>query len=120
VAKRRTWNGRSGSAAPTNKNYDLTIISHVEPFDLGNFAKPDYYWGYQSAKFNELFNQIKNAARPRPRPPAGRCAKLLADDAVHAFLYQPQWVTVANKNLRAVEGHAGVRERPLGPVLVLR
>ena len=35
-------------------NYDLTIISHVEPFDLGNFAKPDYYWNYQSPKFNDL------------------------------------------------------------------
>jgi len=22
-----------------SKNYDLTIISHVEPFDLGNFAR---------------------------------------------------------------------------------
>ena len=32
----------------TNKNYDLTIISHVEPFDLGNYAKPGYYWGYES------------------------------------------------------------------------
>ena len=28
-----------------NKNYDLTLISHVEPFDLANFAKPDYDWG---------------------------------------------------------------------------
>ena len=51
-----------------NKNYDLTLISHVEPFDLANFAKPDYYWGYQSAKFNDLFNQIKNAARPKTAP----------------------------------------------------
>ncbi|MBY0408968.1 MAG: ABC transporter substrate-binding protein, partial [Burkholderiaceae bacterium] len=50
-----------------NKNYDLTIVSHVEPFDLGNFAKPDYYWGYQSPKFNDLFNQIKNTARPADR-----------------------------------------------------
>src|SRR5690606_19365465 len=25
-------------------NYDLTIISHVEPFDLANFTKPEYYW----------------------------------------------------------------------------
>ena len=58
-----------------NKNYDLTLISHVEPFDLANFAKPDYYWGYQSAKFNDLFNQIKNAPRPQDR------ARLLGDAA---------------------------------------
>ena len=86
-----------------NKNYDLTLISHVEPFDLGNFAKPDYYWGYQSAKFNDLFNQIKNAARPQDRARLlGDAQKLLADDAVHAFLYQPQWITVANKNLKGL------------------
>ena len=86
-----------------NKNYDLTLISHVEPFDLANFAKPDYYWGYQSAKFNDLFNQIKNAARPQDRARLlGDAQKLLADDAVHAFLYQPQWITVANKNLKGL------------------
>ncbi len=86
-----------------NKNYDLTLISHVEPFDLANFAKPDYYWGYQSAKFNDLFNQIKNAPRPQDRARLlGDAQKLLADDAVHAFLYQPQWITVANKNLKGL------------------
>ena len=86
-----------------NKNYDLTLISHVEPFDLANFAKPDYYWGYQSAKFNDLFNQIKNAARPADRAKLlGDAQRLLAEEAVHGFLYQPQWVTVANKNLKGL------------------
>lgn len=85
------------------KNYDLTLISHVEPFDLGNFAKPDYYWGYQSAQFNALYAQIQNAARPADRARLlGDAQRLLAQDAVHAFLYQPQWVTVANKNLRGL------------------
>ncbi len=32
----------------------------------------------------------------------GEAQKLLADDAVHAFLYQPQWITVANKNLKGL------------------
>jgi peptide/nickel transport system substrate-binding protein len=84
-------------------NYDLTIISHVEPFDLGNFAKPDYYWGYQSAKFNELYDKIKTAQRPADRNKLlGDAQRLLAEDCVHAFLYQPQWVTVANKNLKGL------------------
>ena len=86
-----------------SKNYDLTLISHVEPFDLGNYAKPDYYWGYQSAPFNALYEKIKNAARPTDRARLlGEAQRLLAEDAVHAFLYQPQWVTVANKNLRGL------------------
>ncbi|WP_313759913.1 ABC transporter substrate-binding protein [Diaphorobacter nitroreducens] len=86
-----------------NKNYDLTLISHVEPFDLGNFAKPDYYWGYHSEQFDALYEKIQNAARPADRARLlGDAQRLLAEDAVHAFLYQPQWVTVAHKQLRGL------------------
>lgn len=86
-----------------SKNYDLTLISHVEPFDLGNFTKPDYYWGYQSPQFNALFEKIQNAARPADRARLlGDAQRLLAEDSVHAFLYQAQWVTVAAKNLRGL------------------
>ena len=86
-----------------NKQYDLTMISHVEPFDLANFTKPDYYWGYKSEKFNALFDQIKNTPRPADRARLlGDAQRLLAEDSVHHFLYQPQWVTVANKNLRGL------------------
>ena len=85
------------------KNYDLTIISHVEPFDLGNFAKPDYYWNYQSTKFNDLYNQYKTSPRQADRVKlGGDIQRLIAEDSVHAFLYQPQWITVANKNLRGL------------------
>ena len=86
-----------------NKNYDMTIISHVEPFDLGNFAKPDYYWNYQSPKFNDLYDKIKTAQRPADRAKLlGEAQRLIAEDSVHAFLYQPQWVTVANKNVKGL------------------
>ena len=86
-----------------NKNYDMTIISHVEPFDLGNFAKSDYYWGYQSPKFNELYDRYKRTANPQERTRLlADLQRLLAEDAAHAFLYQPQWVTVANRNLKGL------------------
>ena len=91
------------SGTYTNKNYDLTLISHVEPFDLGNFAKPDYYWGYKSEQFNQLYDKIKNTPRPADRARLlGEAQRLLAEDSVHAFLYQPQWVTVASKGLRGL------------------
>ena len=91
------------SGTYTNKNYDLTLISHVEPFDLGNFAKPGYYWGYESPKFNELFEKIQNAPRVADRAKLlGEAQRLIANDSVHAFLYQPQWITVANRNLKGL------------------
>jgi peptide/nickel transport system substrate-binding protein len=86
-----------------NKNYDMTIISHVEPFDLGNFAKPDYYWNYQSPKFNDLYNKYKLTANAKDRArQLADLQRLLAEDSVHAFLYQNQWVTVANKNIKGL------------------
>ena len=91
------------SGTYTNKNYDLTIISHVEPFDLGNFAKKDYYWGYDSAAFNTLFDKIKNSPRTADRAKLlGEAQRMLANESVHAFLYQPQWITLANKNLKGL------------------
>jgi peptide/nickel transport system substrate-binding protein len=86
-----------------NKNYDLTIISHVEPFDLGNYAKSGYYWGYESAKFSELFDKIQNSPRASDRAKLlGDAQRMLANEAVHGFLYQPQWISVGNKNLKGL------------------
>ncbi len=91
------------SGTYNNKNYDLTIISHVEPFDLGNFAKKDYYWGYDSAAFNTLFDKMKNSPRPADRAKLlGDVQRMLANESVHAFLYQPQWITLANKNIKGL------------------
>jgi peptide/nickel transport system substrate-binding protein len=84
-------------------NYDLTIVSHVEPFDLVNFTKPDYYWGYHSAKFDDLYTKYKTSPREADRKKLiGEIQQLLAQDCVMEWLYQPQWVTVANKNVRGL------------------
>ncbi|EJE51848.1 ABC-type dipeptide transport system, periplasmic component [Acidovorax sp. CF316] len=85
------------------KNYDLTLILHVEPFDLVNYTKPEYYWGYQSAKFNEIFEKTKSSLRTADRQRyLGDAQRLLAEDAVHTYLYQPQFITVAARNLRGL------------------
>src|SRR5512139_2171972 len=52
-------------------NFDLTIVSHVEPFDLVKLTEPDYYLGYKSEAFNALYNQI------RATPAEAERAKLL-------------------------------------------
>ena len=91
------------SGTYTNKNYDLTIISHVEPFDLGNYAKAGYYWGYESPKFNELFDKIQNSPRPADRAKLlGDAQRMLANEPANGFLYQPQWITVARKGLKGL------------------
>ena len=86
-----------------NKDYDLSIVSHVEPFDLGNYAKSDYYWGYQSKAFDTLFDKIKTTANTAERNKLlGDAQKMLATDAANGFLYQPQFPTVAKKNVKGI------------------
>ncbi|MBU1359120.1 MAG: ABC transporter substrate-binding protein [Gammaproteobacteria bacterium] len=86
-----------------NKDYDLSIVSHVEPFDLGNYAKPDYYWGYQSKEFDTLFDKIKSTASATERDKLlGDAQRLLANDAANGFLFQPQFPTVAKKGVKGL------------------
>ncbi|RRD64638.1 ABC transporter substrate-binding protein [Comamonadaceae bacterium OH2310_COT-174] len=83
--------------------FDLTLISHVEPLDLGNYANPDYYWGYDSQAFRDIWEQTRSATQPAERARLlGQAQRLLAEDCVNAFLYQPQWVTVAHKDIRGL------------------
>ncbi len=85
------------------KDYDLTIISHVEPFDFGNFAKPDYYWNYRSPAFDALYARMLQTGNEQER--AGLLAqaqRLVAEEAVAVYLYQPQWITVANSKLQGL------------------
>ena len=85
------------------KAYDLTLISHVEPLDFGNFARPNYYWGYESAEFNALWARVQATIQPEERNRLMAEAQILvARDAVAAYLYQPTWITVANARLKGL------------------
>jgi peptide/nickel transport system substrate-binding protein len=85
------------------KAYDLTVIAHVEPLDFGNFARPNYYWGYESARFNELWGRIQTTVKQDERNRLMADAqRLVAEEAVAAYLYQPTWITVANARVKGL------------------
>ena len=85
------------------KAYDLTVIAHVEPLDFGNFARPGYYWGYESDAFNALWAKVQATpdADKRSRLMAD-AQRLVAEDAVAAYLYQPTWITVAKAGVEGL------------------
>ncbi len=85
------------------KAYDLTVIAHVEPLDFGNFARPNYYWNYESAEFNDLWKQVNATIKPDERNQLmAQAQKLVAEQAVAAYLYQPTWITVANARVKGL------------------
>lgn len=85
------------------KAYDLTIVSHVEPLDFGNFARPNYYWGYESQAFNELWAKINATVDAGQRNKLMADAqKMVAEEAVAAYLFQPTFITVANARVKGL------------------
>jgi len=84
-------------------DFDLTIVSHVEPFDLVKFTEKTYYFGYQSEAFDKLYQSIVETPNEADRAKLlGDAQRMLATDAAAGFLFQPQWITIINKKLKGV------------------
>src|ERR1700746_456400 len=76
-------------------NYDLTIVSHVEPFDLVKMTERHYYLGYKSDAFNAFYKSIMTTPAEAERAKLlGDAQRMLATDAGAGFLLQPQWSTL--------------------------
>jgi peptide/nickel transport system substrate-binding protein len=83
-----------------DKNFDLTIISHVEPLDIGIYANPDYYFQYDSQAFRDIYAKLTAAPDIDAfKKLIGEAQHKLADDSVNAFLFQLQQITVADAHL---------------------
>ncbi len=92
-----------------DKNYDLTVISHVEPLDIGIYANPNYYYQYDSPAFQEIYRKVTTAPSLEAYKAAiGEAQKRLAADAVNAYLFQLPNVTVANAEVKGLWKNAPI------------
>ena len=97
------------SGVYTDKNYDLTIISHVEPLDIGIYANPNYYFQYDNQEFKAINEKVTSAPDLDAYKAAmGDAQKKLADDSVNAFLFQLPNVTVADAKLKGLWKNAPI------------
>jgi peptide/nickel transport system substrate-binding protein len=70
------------------KEYQLTMIGHVEAWDIGIYAKPDYYFQYDSQAFRDAYANALSAPDESGKSRwFGRCQEIIADDAVNGFLF---------------------------------
>ncbi|MCR5860103.1 ABC transporter substrate-binding protein [Mesorhizobium sp. J428] len=73
----------------TDKDYDLSIVSHVEPNDIGIYARKDYYFNYDNPAFDKVMADLDVTSDEAKRNELyGQAQKILADDAVNGFLFQ--------------------------------
>jgi peptide/nickel transport system substrate-binding protein len=84
-------------------NFDLTIINHVEPLDIGIYANPNYYFQYDSPAFQAIQAKVTSAPDLDSLKAAlGEAQKKIAADSANAFLFQYPAVTIADANLKGL------------------
>lgn len=92
-----------------NKDFDLTIISHVEPFDIGIYANPDYYFGYNNPEvqaLNETLNATTDEAQRKVL--AQQIQTIIAEDAVNGYLFELPQTGVWNAKLEGMWQNAPI------------
>ncbi len=71
------------------RQYDLTIVEHIEPMDYSIYARDDYYFGYSDPEFKALVADVEVATDDLVRQSLlQRIQTKIADDAVNVFLVQ--------------------------------
>ena len=90
-------------SGPFKGNYDLTIISHVEPLDFAVYGDPAYYFGYDSKPYRDLLAKYNASIDAKERTKLlADIQKHLANDAVGAWIFQLPQFAVSKKNLKGL------------------
>ena len=85
------------------KDFDLTIVSHVEPMDIGIYARPDYYFQYGRHEFVAIMDELAVTADEGRRSQLMRAAQtMIAEDHVNGFLFQLAKTGVANARIEGL------------------
>ena len=87
-----------------SKDYDLTIVSHTEPNDIGIYARPEYYFQYDSQDFRDIIDELTVTADPQARRElVGMAQRMISEDYVNGYLFQLAKTGVAKReDLRIV------------------
>ncbi|WP_254871588.1 ABC transporter substrate-binding protein [Pseudooceanicola sp. HF7] len=84
-------------------DFDLTIISHTEPMDIGIYADPEYYFGYDNPEFQDVLAQLDVESDPQKRSELLKTAQTtIAEDYVNGYLFQLPLHTVADTRLEGL------------------
>lgn len=84
-------------------DFDLTIISHVEPLDIDIYARDGYYIGYDNPAFRDLIARFTASTDAGERSALLKQAQeMLADDNPAAFLFQLAKIGVADARVEGL------------------
>jgi peptide/nickel transport system substrate-binding protein len=72
----------------TGHDFDMTIVAHAEPVDIAIYARPDYYFGYRNAAFDETIAKAEQTTDEEARLKLYQAAqRQLAEDVPALYLF---------------------------------
>jgi peptide/nickel transport system substrate-binding protein len=81
----------------TNHDYDLSFVLHVEPRDFGNFANPDYYFGYDNPDVQSLYTEaLETVDADESAKLLAEAAKIVSEDHAADWLYNGETITAVS------------------------
>lgn len=84
-------------------DFQLTIVSHTEPMDIGIYGRDKYYFNYHSDAFRALMDELNRTSdATRRNAILGDAQRMIADDAVNAYLFQLAKLGVWRKGLKGM------------------
>jgi peptide/nickel transport system substrate-binding protein len=86
-----------------NKDFGLTIVSHTEPMDIGIYARPEYYFGYDDPAMRALIAGVEATADPAEQAKILKAAQeRVAENFVNVFLFQFAKTGVADARIQGL------------------
>ncbi len=103
----------------TGDDYDLTIVAHTEPMDIGIYADPDYYFGYDSPEMQALMERLDATSDEAERTAILQDAQArIAEDFVNAYLFQLPSLNVVRRGVEGIWPDAPTQAADLTAVTV--
>jgi len=82
------------------KEFQLTMIGHVEAWDIGIYANPEYYFQYDSQEFRDAYARALKAPNEVEKARwFGKCQEIIAEDAVNGYLFSASGLPAMKANV---------------------
>lgn len=83
-----------------NKEYDLSVVDHVESRDFGLWANPNYYFTYDNAQVQKLYQDAVSATNDQQASDdLAKAAKIVSEDMAADWLYNGQSVVAVGTDI---------------------
>ena len=96
------------------KDFDLTIVSHTEPMDIGIYADPDYYFSYDNAELQALMAEFGvETDTAKRKAMLQQAQQIISDNYVNGYLFQLAKTGVANSKIQGLWENAPTQANDL-------